>query len=110
MVRYAKCDFCHNMLQQEIHSRASARLATAPTCSSDLHVPAFGAGKRSRRSCMSIVSQAHPVAHRPFEVCYLRLATAVMSTENLAMKAEPHQLEPGAGNGLIGVVATPLAV
>src|SRR5580704_8784772 len=41
---------------------------------------------------------------------YLRLAPSVMSIENLAMKAEPHQLEPGAGNGLIAVVAMPVAV
>jgi hypothetical protein len=33
-----------------------------------------------------------------------------MSTESLAMKLGPHQLDPGSGKGLIGVVAIPLAV
>jgi hypothetical protein len=45
-------------------------------------------------------------AHFP----YLRFAAAVMSTDSFAMKLAPHQLDPGAGNGLIGVVAIPLAV
>ena len=49
-----------------------------------------------------------PAGHERFG--YLRLAPSVMSIENLAMKAEPHQLEPGAGNGLIAVVAMPVAV
>jgi hypothetical protein len=38
------------------------------------------------------------------------LAAAVISTDNFAMKLAPHQLDPGSGNGLIGVVAIPLAV
>jgi hypothetical protein len=43
-------------------------------------------------------------------IAHLRFAAAVMSTDNFAMKLAPHQLEPGAANGLIGVVAIPLAV
>jgi hypothetical protein len=41
---------------------------------------------------------------------HLRFAAAVMSTDSFAMKLAPHQLDPGAGNGLIGVVAMPVAV
>ena len=44
------------------------------------------------------------------EASYLRFAAAVMSTDSFAMKLAPHQLDPGAGNGLIGVVAIPVAV
>jgi hypothetical protein len=46
----------------------------------------------------------------PSHRSYLRFAAAVISTDNFAMKLAPHQLEPGSGNGLIGVVAIPLAV
>jgi Phage integrase family len=41
---------------------------------------------------------------------HLRFAAAVISTDNFAMKLAPHQLDPGSGNGLIAVVAIPLAV
>ena len=65
----------------------------------------------SREACSQTVVAVRKIDRNHREASgYLRLAPSVMSIENLAMKAEPHQLEPGAGNGLIAVVATPVAV
>jgi hypothetical protein len=73
----------------------------------DLDKPPASTSERSR----SEFGRRGTCGHMsPATFGYLRLATAVMSTENLATKLEPHQLEPGAGNGLIGVVAMPVAV
>jgi hypothetical protein len=75
----------------------------------DLDEPPFRTSER-QRSELGRRGTLWSCAPRHEPRGYLRLATAVMSTENLAMKLEPHQLEPGAGNGLIGVVAMPVAV
>jgi hypothetical protein len=88
----------------------------APPGSTDLPKPRHLVRAEPFRDTATTVSRGRCERDRPMandgsrSQCHFRLAAAVMSTDNFAMKLAPHQLEPGSGNGLIGVVAMPVAV